>query len=283
MNVFADTLPRIARHISALVALSLAGALALAAAPANADLGSQQIYIGGVIANCSDCTTGGNGMPFTKGSTVRTEPTLNAAISTSSSGTTIDGTNGAVFFCIDQDTPIGLGTPIENVDQATAFSGVSNPSSVQFPNRVKWVLANGATYLNTSEFAARLSAAGVTFHGGLTAQEAIFGTQWAIWNFSEGNITPTYISSMLTDTGKDVFAVARWLIDNADPSFIAPALSLTPPAATSGAPGANSMARLIAACARASRSGDTYSSRQRSSRRLASTASRSLDVRGLFR
>ncbi|MGB8861008.1 MAG: hypothetical protein WCC60_17245 [Ilumatobacteraceae bacterium] len=93
-----------------------------------------------------------------------------------------------------------------------------------------WTVVNGfdGDPAHLAAFQAKLDADGVVFAAGLTAAEAVNGTQAAVWHFAEGNVS-------MVDDGTDVYKVNAWLIAHAVPlasTSGAGAVAITPPSGT---------------------------------------------------
>lgn len=225
---------------SAVVVLLL-GALTGAAAPlAHASVNDQPIVNGGmagvVTGGLTYSINGGPAQTFWTGASVLTTRPYDPA-----SVPAVDGVNTVIGYCVDVDTDSGRAKLYQSAPLSVAYTGLADPTTVAMPGPLNWTLLNGYNGMNLAALQARVEADGVVFDNGLSQDEAVGGTQAAVWRFAEGNMVPVANPS-LTATQRDALALAQWLIAHAPASFGATTsttpLSLTAPASTALTPGA---------------------------------------------
>jgi len=87
------------------------------------------------------------------------------------------------MYCVEINTNIAAGQ--EMIEQSwDAYPNESSPFN-QNRDRINWILHNSFPVLSTEELAGVLTDGGATLNNGLSTEEAIAGTQAAIWHFSD--------------------------------------------------------------------------------------------------
>lgn len=226
---------------SSAIAGLLLGALMGATAPlAHASVNDQPIVNGGLAGvetgGLMYSINGGPAQTFWTGANVLTTRAYDP-----NSVPAVDGVNTVIGYCVDVDTDSGRAKLYQSAPLSVAYSGLTDPTTVAMPGPLNWTLLNGYNGMNLAALQARLEADGIVFDNGLSQDEAVGGTQAAVWRFAEGNMVPVSDPS-LTATQRDALALAKWLIAHAPASFSATSsttpLSLTAPASTALTPGA---------------------------------------------
>lgn len=121
-----------------------------------------------------------------------------------------DGTTLGVY-CVEIRTTIDYGQPMVEKDWADHPAADSPFTANQA--RINWILHNGYPVVSTDRLTTRLAETGATLDGGLSAEEAIAGTQAAIWHLSDAtdldreNPVPGKAAA-----GRDVLALYDYLI-----------------------------------------------------------------------
>jgi TQXA domain-containing protein/LPXTG-motif cell wall-anchored protein len=141
-----------------------------------------------------------------------------------SDGTTLD------VYCVEISTTIDYEQPMVEKDWAD-HPAADSPFTANQAG-INWILHNGFPVVSTDRLATRLAGAGATLTGGLSAEEAIAGTQAAIWHLSDAtdldreNPVPGQAAA-----GRDVLALYDFLTGPANVGIgaqPAPSLKIEP-------------------------------------------------------